>query len=77
MLESKVQLALPAKNVIMAVLTPKSVMQLTPFTTFETGRNLNYVSCNMCIFATSHYFLSLKREVFPSLLSNNRHNKHS
>ena len=41
MLESKVQLAPPTKNVMMAVLTPKSVIQLTAFIVFETGRKLN------------------------------------
>ena len=45
-LESKVQLASPAKNVIMAVLTPKSVIQLTAFTAFETGRKLTSACCD-------------------------------
>ena len=44
-IESKVQLAPPTKNVIMAVLTPKSVIQLTAFIAFETGRKLNSVCC--------------------------------
>ena len=43
MLESKVQLAPPTKNVIMAVLTPKSVIQLTAFKAFKTGSKLNFV----------------------------------
>ena len=43
--ESKVQLAPPTKNVIMAVLTPKSVIQLTAFIAFEIGRKLNSVCC--------------------------------
>ena len=46
MLGSKVQLAPPTKNVIMAVLTPKSFLQLTDFTAFEAGRKLNSVCCN-------------------------------
>ena len=37
-LESKLQLAPLKKNVIMAVLTPKLVIQLTAFTAFETSR---------------------------------------
>ena len=45
MLESKAQLAPPTKNVIMALLTPKSVIQLTAFAAFETGRKLNSVCC--------------------------------
>ena len=45
-LRSKVQPAPPTKNVIMVVLTPKSVIQLTDFTAFETGRKLNSVCCN-------------------------------
>ena len=44
-IESKVQLAQPMKNTIMAVLTPKSVIQLTAFKAFETGRKLNSVCC--------------------------------
>ena len=71
MLESKVQLAPTKKNVIMAVLTPKSVIQLTAFTAFETGRKLDSVCCNYVHFSHQPLFLSLKREVFPSLLSNN------
>ena len=38
MLESKVQLAPPTKNVIMAVLTPTLVIQLIAFTAFEILR---------------------------------------
>ena len=44
--QSKVQLAPPTKNVIMDVLTPKSVIQLTAFLAFEIGRKLNSVCCN-------------------------------
>ena len=36
-IESNVQLAPPTKSVIMAVLTPKSVIQLTAFAAFETA----------------------------------------
>ena len=42
MLECKVELAPPTKNVIMAVLTPKSVIQLTAFIAFETDKKLNF-----------------------------------
>ena len=44
-IEFKVQLAPPTKNVIMVVLTPELVIQLTAFTAFETGRKLNSVRC--------------------------------
>ena len=44
-IEFKVQLAPPTKNVIIAVLTPQSVIQLTTFKAFETGRKLNSVRC--------------------------------
>ena len=71
MLESKVQLVPPTKNIIMAVLTPKSVIQLA----FETGRKLNSVCYCYVHFFTSHWFLSFKREVFPSILSNNSYDQ--
>ena len=44
-MEFKVQLASPTKNVVMVVLTPKSVIQLTVFKAFKTGRKLNSVCC--------------------------------
>ena len=44
MLQFKVQLAPPTKNVIMTVLTPKSVIELTAFIVFETARKLNSVT---------------------------------
>ena len=44
-MEFKVQLAPPTKNVVMVVLTPKSVIQLTVFKAFKTGRKLNSVCC--------------------------------
>ena len=46
MLESKIQLAPPTKNVKMAVLIPKSVIQLTASIAFETGRKLNSAYSN-------------------------------
>ena len=76
-LESKLQLAPLTKNVIMAVLTPNLVIQLTAFTAFETGRNSWILySVIMCIFPYQPLFLSLKREVFPSLMSNNSYTTH-
>ena len=47
-IESKVQLAQPMKNIIMAVLTPKSVIQLTAFKAFEAGRKLNCYAVFFC-----------------------------
>ena len=72
MLEPKVQLAPPTKNVIMAVLTPKSVIQLTVFIVFEICRKLNSSCCNYVHF--SHQ--PLISVVFLSLLSNNSHTMH-
>ena len=61
----------------MAVLTPKSVtIQLTAFTAFKTGRKLNSVCCNYVHFSHQPLVLSLKREFFPGLLSNNSHTMH-
>ena len=44
-MEFKVQLAPPTKNVVMVVLTPKSVIQLTVFKAFKTDRKLDSVCC--------------------------------
>ena len=55
MLESKVQLAPPTKNVIMAVQTPKSVIQLAAFIAFETGRKLNSVYCILLLVPLQTY----------------------
>ena len=76
MLQSKVQLAPIMKNVIMAVLIPKSVIQLTAFTAFETGRKLNYVCCNYVHYFHQPIFLPLERGAFPSLLSDNSDTMH-
>ena len=61
----------------MAVVTPKSVIQLTTYPTFETGRK-HYVHVHY--FRNVHHFnrlfFSLKREVFPNLLSYKSHTKH-
>ena len=73
MLEPKVQLPPTMENVIMTVLTRKSVMPLTALKAFETGGKLNSVCCNYAHFSHQPLVLSLKREVFPSLLSNNSH----
>ena len=65
MLESKVQLAPPTKNVIMAALTPKSLIQLPASIAFQTGRKLNSACCNYVHFSPpainfccSKFFLS-------------------
>ena len=55
----------------MATLNPKLVIQLTAATAFETGRKLNSLCCNYGHFSHQPLVLSLKREVFPSLWSNN------
>ena len=65
MLESKVQLAQPTKNVIMVMLTPKSVIQLTAFIAFETGRNLNSVYCNYVHFCHQPLFSVAQKRSFP------------
>ena len=73
MLESKIQFAPPTKNLIMAVLTLKSVIQLTAFTVFETGRKLNSACCNYVHFCHQPLISVAQKTSFPSLLSNNRH----
>ena len=65
MIESKVQLAPPTKNVIMAVLTPKSVIQLTAFMAFETGRKLNSACCNYMDFSQQPLISVAQRRSFP------------
>ena len=60
MLESKGQLAPPTKNVIMAVLTPKSVIQLIAFIAFETGRKLNSVCCILLLVPLQTYIWQKK-----------------
>ena len=64
------------KNEIIAVLTPKSIIQLTAFTAFEAGRKLNSVCCNYVHYFHQLLVLSLKRGVFPSILINNSHTMH-
>ena len=76
MLESKVQLARTMKKCNNGRANSESVMQLTAFTAFETGRKLNSVCCNYVNFSHQPLFLSLKREVFPSLLSKDSHTMH-
>ena len=68
MLESKVELVQPTKNVILAMLTPRLFIQLTAFIAFETGRKLN-----SAFFPPAINFCHSKKKVFPSLLSNNSH----
>ena len=64
-IESKVQLAPPTKNVIMAVLTPKSVIQLTAFIAFETGRKLNSACCNYVHFSHQPLISVAQKRSFP------------
>ena len=65
MLESKVQIAPPTKNVIMAVLTPKSVIQLTVFIAFETGRKLNSACRNYVHFSHQPVISVTQKRSFP------------
>ena len=60
MLESKVQLAPPTKNVLMAVLTSKSVIQQTAFIAFETGRKLSSVCCILLLVPLQTYIWQKK-----------------
>ena len=60
MLESKVQLSPPTKDIIMAVLTPKSIIQLTAFIAFETGRKLNFVRCIILLVPLQTYIWQKK-----------------
>ena len=43
------------KNVIMAVLTPKSVIQMTAFKALEIGRKLNSVCCILLLVPLQTY----------------------
>ena len=63
MLESKVQVAPLTKNVIIAVLTPKSVIQLTAVIAFETGRKPNSACCNYVHFSHQPLVSVAHREV--------------
>ena len=60
MLESKVQLAPPMKNVAMVVLTPKPVIQLTAFLAFATGRKLDSVCCILLLVPLQTYIRQKK-----------------
>ena len=61
MLESKVQLVPPTANVIMSVLTPKSVIQLTAFIiASEIGRELNSVCCILLLVPLQTYIWQKK-----------------
>ena len=73
MLESKVQVAPLTKNVIIAVLIPKSVIQLTAFIALETGRKRSSACCNYVHFSHQPLVSVAHREVFSSLLNNNSH----
>ena len=65
MLESKVQLVPLTKNVIMAVLTPNSVIQLTTFIVFVTGTKLNSVYCNYVHFCHQTLISVAQKRSFP------------
>ena len=62
----------------MAVLTPKSVIQLTTFISFETGRKLNSGCCNHVHFSHQPLISVTQKRSFPmsTLLSNNSHTMH-
>ena len=76
MLEFKVQLAPPTKNVIMALLAPKSVIKLTVFKAFGTGRKLSSACCNYVHFSHQPLISVAQKINFSSLLSNNSHTMH-
>ena len=65
MLESKIQLAPLTKDVIMAVLTPKLVIQLTAFIAFKTGRKLNFLHCNEVHFCHQPLISVAQKRNFP------------
>ena len=65
MLESKVQFAPPKKNVIMTVLTPKSVIQLTAFIAFETDKKLNSACCSYVHFSHQPLISIAQKRSFP------------
>ena len=65
MLESKVQLGPPTKNIMMAVLTPESIIQLTAFIVFETGRKLNSACCNYVNFSDEPLISVTQKRSFP------------
>ena len=62
MQESNIQLARPTKNVIMAVLTPKSVIELTAFTKFLDRQKAEFFMLYLCAFLppTIHFCRSPK-----------------
>ena len=47
------------------MLTPKSVIQLTAFTAFETGRKLNSVCCNYVHFCQKPLISVAQKRSFP------------
>ena len=50
---------------IIAVLTPKSVIQLTAFMAFETGRKLNSACCNYVHFSHQQLISVAQKRSFP------------
>ena len=63
MQESNIQLARPTKNVIMAVLTPKSVIELTAFTKFWDRQKAEFFMLYLCAFLppTIHFCRSKEK----------------
>ena len=55
-------------------LTPKSVVQLTAFIAFETGRKLNPACCNYVDFSKQPLISVAQKRSFPK--SNNSHTMH-
>ena len=76
MLESKVQTGPPTKNVIMAVLTPKLVIQLAGFITFETSRKLSSACCYYVHFSHKPLISVAQKRNFSKPTHNNSHTMH-
>ena len=76
MLESKVQPGPPTKNVIMAVLTPKLVIQLAGFIAFETSRKLSSACCYYVHFSHRPLISVAQKINFPKPTDNNSHTMH-
>ena len=76
MLESKVQTGPPTKNVIMAVLTPKLVIQLAGFIAFETSRKLSSACCYYVHFSHKPLVSVAQKRNFSKPTHNNSHTMH-
>ena len=60
----------------MAVLTPKSVIQLTALKSFLDRQRVEFCVLQLCAFFPPAISSVVQGEVFPSLLSNNSHTMH-